>query len=108
MSINVTVQSGVVRKVFDKKTLESGTDVQTFVLRFKSGDKDKDIMVSVYGDLVDELELEEETSVIVQGRLHEQNWKDKETDEWKNRHEIVASRVVNLDDLDAGPLGDDD
>lgn len=52
--------------------------------------------IKVYGDLVDTLtseNLSQGDKVVVTGSLNEAKWKDKRTDEWKNRIEIWASSV---------------
>lgn len=52
--------------------------------------------VKAYGDLVDTLTAEnlaQGDKVVVTGSLNEAKWKDKQTDEWKNRIEIWAFNV---------------
>lgn len=107
MSINIAVVSGEVRKVFGPRDVgEEGLRNLGISLTFKSGSKDKNILVNVYGDDADKLELEEGQKIVVQGRLHETNWQDKETKEWNNRHEVVASFVEILGDEESGGLDD--
>lgn len=114
MSINSVVVSGTIRKAFDSRTLDSGSVTQTYALQFKSGTKDKQIMVGVFTDDEDDerLGIEEGSYVIVQGRLHEQNWQDKESKEWHNRHEVQATKILQVaeieSDEDDDPFGDDE
>lgn len=52
--------------------------------------------IKAYGDLVDTLtneNLSQGDKVVVTGSLNEAKWKDKRTDEWKNRIEIWATGV---------------
>lgn len=113
MSINAVVVSGTIRKAFDARTLDSGSVTRTYALQFKSGEKDKQIMVGVFTDDEDDprLQVEEGSYVVVQGRLHEQNWQDKETKEWNNRHEVLAGKILDISEMnedDDDPFEDEE
>lgn len=108
-TVNQTVLSGTIRKLFDHKVTSTGLSNLAFSVKFPERDKEKQILVNVFGDQADELNgnVAEGDYVIVQGRITENAWQDKETQEWNHRHEIIASRVVNLGELDEEGAFDD-
>jgi single-stranded DNA-binding protein len=65
-----------------------------------------------YGDLAGTLaqeNLSQGDRILVEGRLNESKWKDKQTDEWKSRIEVWARKVEFVDRVAAGvAAGGDD
>lgn len=85
--------------------------------RPKSDGKKSVFHIKAFGDLADKLKnekLDEGDSVFVVGSLNESKWKDKKTDEWKNRIEVWPLSVEFLErgdgggDFAAAPAADDD
>ncbi len=107
-SVNAVVLSGVVRNIFEEGKTKSDLKTQSFVLAYYEGEHERRIVAKAFGDNLVEVigELDVDTPVIVQGRISEQNWQDKETEEWKKRHDVVISNLVVLNTDEDGPFGD--
>lgn len=102
-SVNLGVVSGEVRKLFEKRQTAKGTSQVSFSLSFRNnGGYERQIIVQVYGQKADDLTVDEGDTVLVQYALDEMRWQDKATEEWLGRHDIVASSVVNVAQLEEG------
>lgn len=106
--INSLVLSGEVRKLFAMSQTKGGTSNRSFSLKFRNRlGWERQVIVQSYGELADNLSVDEGDYVIVSGNLDESRWQDKETEEWNGRHDLVANTVVNVADLESGnPLDD--
>lgn len=105
--INSVVLSGEVRKVFEKRQIgDNDLDVVSFSVTFKQNKREGQVIVSVFGDLANELEVEEGEFVLIQGYLSEQRWQNKETEEWNGRHDVVGQKVTLVSELEGSPLDD--
>ena len=101
---------GVVKwepKFFDPKEAGQKT-IAVFAIEWerpKSDGKKSVFHVKAFGDLADKLKgekLDQGDTVLVTGSLNESKWKDKKTDEWKNRIEVWPLSVEFLERGDGG------
>lgn len=103
-TVNQIVLSGTVFKLFEARETQAGLKNRSFLINFTENDRERRMYVNAFGNLVDQMEdLEEGSYVIVQGRVTEQAWQDKESEEWKHRVEIIPNRIVDLGELDGPP-----
>lgn len=109
-SINKVEIEGVVK--WEPKFFEPREEGQKLIgvfavewVRPKSDNKRSVFHVKSFGDLATKLKdekLAEGDTVLIKGSLNESKWKDKQTDEWKNRIELWPLSVEFVERGDGG------
>lgn len=108
-SVNQVILLGRLTKDPDERTTPSGKTIVSFGLAVDRGTQDGEadfFNINAWeklGDLVKRY-LTKGRRVLVQGRLRQDRWDDKETGKKQSRIEITATDVTFLD----GPTGNDE
>jgi len=108
-SINQVILMGRLTRDPEQRTTTSGKTIASFSIAVdRGGESDQADFFDVtawekLGELVVQY-LAKGRRVLVQGRLRQDSWDDKETGKKRSRVEVTATDVTFLD----GPSGDDD
>lgn len=108
-SVNKVEIEGIVKwepKFFEPRE-EGQKTIGVFAIEWvrPKSDKKSVFHVKAFGDLANKLKdekLAEGDKVLVKGSLNESKWKDKQTDEWKNRIELWPLSVDFIERGDGG------
>ena len=108
-SINQVILMGRLTRDPEQRTTTGGKTIASFSIAVdRGGDSDQADFFDItawekLGELVVQY-LAKGRRVLVQGRLRQDSWDDKETGKKRSRVEVTATDVTFLD----GPAGDDD
>lgn len=113
-SVNKVELQGVVKwsPNFFEPREEGQKMIAVFAIEWVRPKSDKKSVFHIkgFGDLAEKLKsdnLSEGDTVRVEGSLNESKWKDKKTDEWKNRIEVWPLKVEFIERGDGdGDFGD--